>query len=324
MKPTAVVLAVFAAFASLPVAAQDSEQPSTITLTLPSLTWALKIPATGFRMERPRMLPSPDSRSIFTTNKHTGVTLSAYLEKAPKPGSAKDCREYYWPMGKQSSVPKEGIKLSEADDKAIVEYTVPEAMGQKLDQRNVNVYLAEDGYWMDVHVSKAAAKPEDEKMFREIIRGIRIERNYTPTTADLVGFGAIHSLRQEHAKAIPFYEKALEKEKTAPTLDRDAWKSLVNQLGLSYGMSGDAKKAKDIYEWGIKREPQYPMFYYNLACACAEVNDKEGALRNLKLAFQYKQNMLPDEKMDDPREDPSFSKCLKDAAFAAELAKLKQ
>ena len=323
MKPPIVVLCVLAALMYVPVPGCGQELPSTITLTLPSLSWALEIPGTGFRTERPRMAPSLESRSVLATNKQTGVTLSAFLEKAARPGTAKECRDYYWSRGRQNSIPKDQIRMSDTGDKAILEYTVLEAMGVKVQQKNMNVYLAQDGYWMDVHISKALFKPGDEKLFQDIVKGIRIHKNYVPSTMDLLGFAAIHYLRREYAKAAPFYEKALEQEKKKPTVDRKTWKYLVDQLGMSYGMSGNQEKAKEIYEWAIKDEPEYPNFYYNLACFHAETGNKEEALRILKIAFQYKQNVLPGEEMPDPRKDSSFSNYMTDPAFAAELEKLK-
>jgi len=323
MKTPIVVLCVLAALMYVPVPGCGQELPSTITLTLPSLSWALEIPGTGFRTERPRMASSLESRSVLATNKQTSVTLSAFLEKAPKPGTARECRDYYWSRAQQSPIHKEQIGMSEAGDIAIVEYFVPEWMGMKVQQKNMNVYLAQDGYWIDIHISKPLFKPQDEKLFQDIVKGIRIRRDYVPTPTDLIGFAAIHYMRREYAQAVPFYEKALEQEKKKPTLDPRTWKHLVDQLGMSYGMSANLKKAKDLYEWGIQREPEYPMFYYNLACTDAELGDKQEAVRNLKLAFRYKQNMPPGERLRDPRQDSSFREHLTDPAFAAELGNLK-
>jgi len=323
MKLTSVTLCVLAVLTFAHGPSYGQEQASTITLTLPSLSWALEIPGTGFRAERPRMAPSLESRSVLATNKQTSVTLSAFLEKAPKPGTAIECRDYYWSRAKQSPILKEQIGMSETGGIAIVEYFVPEWMGMKVQQKNMNVYLAQDDYWIDIHISKPLFKPQDQKLFQDIVKGIRIRQGYVPTPTDLIGFAAIHYLRREYAKAVPFYEKALEQEKKKPTLDPRMWKYLVDQLGMSYGMSANLKKAKDLYEWAIQQEPEYPMFYYNLACTHAELGDKQEAARNLKLAFRYKKNMLPGERLRDPRQDSSFREYLTDPAFAAELENLK-
>jgi len=65
------------------------------------------------------------------------------------------------------------------------------------------------------------------------------------------------------------------------------------------------------------------MFYYNLACAYAESNDRDEAIKNLKLAYEYKDNMLPGEKIPDPKTDSSFKGFLNDNAFIEQLNILK-
>jgi hypothetical protein len=72
----------------------------------------------------------------------------------------------------------------------------------------------------------------------------------------------------------------------------------------------------------IQQDPEYPLNYYNLACAFAEEGDKNKALANLSLAFQHKDNVLKGEKMPDPRTDSSFQKYLRDEDFLKLMARL--
>ena len=90
---------------------------------------------------------------------------------------------------------------------------------------------------------------------------------------------------------------------------------MVDNLGMSYGISGDNKKAKEIFEYGLSKDDTYPMFYYNLACAYAEMKDLDNAIVNLKRAFEYKENMIPGEQMPNPETDDSFSRYLKSEKF---------
>lgn len=51
---------------------------------------------------------------------------------------------------------------------------------------------------------------------------------------------------------------------------------------MSYGITGDLEKAKATFEYGLSKDDKYTMFYYNLACTCAEMNDLDSTLRQLK------------------------------------------
>ena len=95
-------------------------------------------------------------------------------------------------------------------------------------------------------------------------------------------------------------------------LTSDQHRVLIDQLGMAYGLSGDLEMARAPLESAIQKTPEYPLNYYNLACAFAEEDDENKALANLSLAFQHKDNVLKGEKMPDPRTDSSFEKYVRD------------
>ncbi len=138
-------------------------------------------------------------------------------------------------------------------------------------------------------------------------------------TMQYVSQGSAAYLRHDYKKAIQLYRKALALEKKEPTLEKNIWRVLVDNLGMSYGLSGNHKKAKEIFEYGLSKDDKYPMFYYNLACAYAEMNDLDNAIVNLKRAFEYKENMIPGERMPNPETDSSFSRYLKNEKFRRAL-----
>ena len=135
-------------------------------------------------------------------------------------------------------------------------------------------------------------------------------------------FGNLSFFRKDFQEAIPYYRKALELDKHRKSLGRERWILLVDQLGMAYGFSGDFINAKQTNEWAISQEPEYPMFFYNLACTYAEMNKMDEALRNLRLAYKYKGNVLAGQKFPNPRSDSSFKKYRNNKIFMAELRKM--
>jgi tetratricopeptide (TPR) repeat protein len=134
--------------------------------------------------------------------------------------------------------------------------------------------------------------------------------------------GSRHYLKHDYEDAIGPYAKALELEKQHRTLDPTLWRVLVDNLGMSYGISGALKSAKDTFKYGIQRDKTYPMFYYNLACTYAEMNDLEGSIENLRLAFKYQDNMIAGEQMPVPAKDSSFRRFLKNDRFTKALQEM--
>ena len=141
---------------------------------------------------------------------------------------------------------------------------------------------------------------------------------------ELMQEGSAHYLRRNFKKAIGPYQKALDLEKQKRTLEQTLWRVLVDNLGMSYGISGNLKVAKETFEYGISEDPDYPMFYYNMACTYGEMDNMEKAIEYLRLAFAKKDNMIPGEKFPDPAKDSSFARFADNEKFIAALKEMKE
>jgi predicted Zn-dependent protease len=129
--------------------------------------------------------------------------------------------------------------------------------------------------------------------------------------------------RQErYAEAATFFQKTRDLQKNGNQLNTTQGRILTDQLVMSYGITGEMKKAHSLLDEAIAKDPEYPLNYYNRACAFAEEGDKSKALANLDLAFQRKANILKGEQMPDPRADSSFQKYVRDPDFASLMKKL--
>jgi len=133
--------------------------------------------------------------------------------------------------------------------------------------------------------------------------------------ASLVAQGSKLYLAQKYKEALGPYQKALDLEKQRSTLGPGLFRVLVDNLGVSYGLTGDLKSAQVTFEYGISRDPTYPLFHYNLACTYAERDDLDRALAELGLAYRYKHNMNAGEDFPDPRLDDAFQRYLKNRRF---------
>jgi tetratricopeptide (TPR) repeat protein len=143
-----------------------------------------------------------------------------------------------------------------------------------------------------------------------------------PETRNLMEQGSRFFLERDFKRAIPPYQKALDREKANRTLSETLWRVLVDNLGMAYGISGDLPKAKETFEYGLSKDPKYPMFHYNMACTFAEMNDVDKTISYLLQAFQYKQNMIKGERFPDPWTDDSFQRFMKDDKFVKALKEL--
>jgi tetratricopeptide (TPR) repeat protein len=173
-----------------------------------------------------------------------------------------------------------------------------------------------DSFQKATQLYQSGQLAEAEQSFREIVR-----RDPTNIAAQM-RLGQTLFKEEKFAEAIAPYEKvrALEKEGTKLTLTQH--RILGDQLAMAYGISGRTADSRALLQELVRTDPGYPLNYYNLACASADENDKTGVLKNLSLAFQHKDQVLPGEQMPDPTTDPSFKKYAQDADFKALIARL--
>jgi len=143
-----------------------------------------------------------------------------------------------------------------------------------------------------------------------------------PETRLLMEQASRFYLQHDFKRAIPPYQQALDREKANRTLGDSLWRVLIDNLGMSYGISGDLPKAKATFEYGLSKDPKYPMFHYNLACTFAEMNDVDKAILSLQQAFQYKQNMIKGERFPDPWKDDSFRRFMNNEKFVSALTEM--
>ena len=127
--------------------------------------------------------------------------------------------------------------------------------------------------------------------------------------------GSFYFMSQQFKESIAPYQQALDIEKVSPSLERKFWYVLVDNLAMAYGITGDLTNSQKVIEYGISKDSNYPMFYYNMACVAAEKGDMAGAEANLKLAYDRRANVLEGETLGDARTDDSFQKFMQRKDF---------
>ena len=131
-------------------------------------------------------------------------------------------------------------------------------------------------------------------------------------------------LKHYYSESIPLFEKALAMERKRPSLDQFWWRILVDDLGVAYGASGNLKKAKATYEYGLAKDPKYYLFNYNMACTYAELDDADKAISYLRLTYKSIEEITTVKPKIDPWSDPSFKKLMNNDKFVSALMELVQ
>lgn len=299
-------------------AAQETK-PLRGRLSLPTKNWGVVLDLPGFTLKSVETKPD-GRRYMIAQNDSTKVVVSLTLEQI-KPGlPASSCRESLEKKAKNPPFKIQDVRYSRSGDADVMQYMVPEFGGQRVNQKSVFACQFYNDTYVDLHVSKVNYVTADEPLFANVLNSMHID-SVQRSSLELMQQASRLYLQHDYKGAIGPYSQALELEKVTPKLEKPFWYVLVDNLGMSYGITGDLQKAKETFDYGVSKDPTYPLFYYNLACTYAEMDDAARAGSYLKKAFEYRANSLPGESLPDPRTDDSFKKLMKKKEFR-ELAEV--
>lgn len=170
----------------------------------------------------------------------------------------------------------------------------------------------------EIHASVLSGTPDEERKLNEALSLFHPDLSYQAQWSDYFVEGQAF-YKQSPAMGAPFYEAAL-RRMPAPAGDLkllNARRVALDLVVIALGMSGKVDQARAYAERGIQLDPEYPINYYNLACADAEEGKVTDAKTHLQQAFDRKANVIPGEKMPDPKADDSIQKLKKNKEFWA-------
>lgn len=187
---------------------------------------------------------------------------------------------------------------------SLVSYTSQGEGGKTL--YTVRGFVANGDICGDLEIYSYMPLSLQDSNLKKIFSSFRLDEKYGPQFRDLFRYAQILYQHHMYGPAAPVYEKALAKLNEDPGSTRTMKRVITDQAGMSYGMSGNIAKARAIFEKAVAADPDYPLYYYNLACADAEEKNLTGARKHLQEAFDRKANAVPGEGMPDPTQDDSF------------------
>jgi hypothetical protein len=304
-----------------------AEQPATAK-PLMLVTWfgtgAIALPAG--QDWKPEMLTVYDkgTRPVAQYSKGgTGLTVSFILfENLSGTPSAQGCRDdAINPIlehdAKLVSKRVDGqVKTSVGEALATTSYLVDMSLaGGGHQQHNLFAFAGNAKTCAEIHVSSVVEIPAEEDLMKALVADFHPNLTYQPNAGDYFRLASV-LFKNSPGLAAPYYKSSLDAIPNDPAYMAPR-RVTTDQLVMSLGMSGDTKDSRAVAEKAIVTDPDYPINYYNLACADAERGNAADAKMHLQQAFDRRANVLKGELMPDPTKDESILKLKKDKPFWA-------
>jgi len=325
------------------------------------LLLAAAVPASGAQPPQPKTInfvsPQGKGRIILTVDRETQWQLLALYDEGTRPvaqfqntanhlnisyilfpnqtGSPNPdiCRDDVLSAGQRSMSGAPGlvdikqIKKTNAVNAAgrpmsIGSYLIASIGDLKIAEQNLFGVVSSASECAEIHISKDSYKPADDFAMQSALQTLNLDPDYSPVAQDYFLLGSLlYEMPKNYAAAAVYYQRALDTLPANASLNTR--RVITDQLSMSYGISGQMKLSRTIIEAAIKTDPDYPLYYYNLACADAEEGKTSDAKTHLQQAFERKGNTLPGEHMPYPSEDGSIQKLKKNKEFWAFVQTLK-
>jgi hypothetical protein len=306
------VIASTFAFAIAGRAQTQPKDPSDFDLVLPSHSGQLQWHAEGFVVSEVSVEPKAREIGVRGQDQTGHLLFEGFLSilSGPTTLTSATCRD--------AALEKEKKNDSSFKSGPTSEQTRPDGLSvelvnyMELGEGNKSVYskrafIATGDVCGDLEIYSSTPLSDTDPALKETWESFRLNPAYEPQFDDIFQYAQILFENHKYEAAAPFFELALTKVKEENTGDNLTWRRVTtDQAGMSYGVSGNFAKARAIFEAAIAKDPDYPLYYYNLACADAGEMKLDDARTHLKQAFDRKANVLTGEKMPDPTMDDTF------------------
>jgi hypothetical protein len=258
----------------------------------------------------------PDGRELGVRGRDSSgqVTFLGFLFLAPEatPMTSTKCRDAALTQEKKTNATLKIVRTLEIPRPgslpvALVEHTTANRDGSTT--YRVRGFVATDDICGDLEFYSRKAISDEDADLKKVFLSYQLDASYTPQFGDVALYAQVLFLHHDHRAAAPIFEKGLTMVPSdgAPFASATVARRIMrDQAGMSYGISGDLAKSRSIFEKGISDDPDYPLNYYNLACADAGEKKLSDARLHLQQAFDRRANVNPGESMPIPTEDDSF------------------
>jgi tetratricopeptide (TPR) repeat protein len=180
-------------------------------------------------------------------------------------------------------------------------------------QRNSFAFAANAQTCAEIHLSSIHETRDALGALNTIQAAFEPNLTYQPIASDYFRL-ANQFFKAAPASAAPYYKSALAALPNTPATLTPR-RVITDQLVISLGRAGDLKTSRAMAEQAAAQDPDYPLNYYNLACADAEEGNAAAARTHLQQAFDRRANTLKGEHLPDPTKDDSIVKLKKDKPF---------
>lgn len=184
--------------------------------------------------------------------------------------------------------------------------------GQNRPNPAIRAFVAKGDLCADIKLTYPSPNGIPES--KQLLESLTFDPEAAPSFRDAYAYATVDWDKGQMKGAARAYAAALKLVDSSD--DPTKWRRVTtDQLSMALGISGDIDQSRAVNVAAIAKDPSYPLYYYNLACADAEENKPDAAKQHLQQAWDRRHNTLQGENFPDPSKDDSLLKLKSNTAF---------
>jgi len=165
-----------------------------VDLTTVKAPWTMRILGNGLDIANVQAKPDEASAYFMMTSESSKLNVSVFIEPVDKCKSGDGCRDYVLGLGNPKWGKFEQLSKGRIKDFSYFEFYRPEVDGQPVKMLDMYAEYVSEGYWIDLHISKALYTKEDHALFEKVVNSVVfIPRTGAPSTSFDAQLGKGHT-----------------------------------------------------------------------------------------------------------------------------------
>lgn len=158
----------------LSVSAQKSDEKR-VEFTVPAAPWTFSLDGRNFTIDRQQIKPDGKYGYFLMSNDKDYLTVSLFIEPVEKCKTSEECRDMVYKLGNPKWGELQNVVQSKIGEVSYFEFYRPTVQGQPVKMLDMYAEFVQDGFWIDLHISKVLYKKEDHALFENLVKSAKFE-----------------------------------------------------------------------------------------------------------------------------------------------------
>lgn len=155
------------------LAAAQTVGEDRVAFTVADAPWMVSFGNKNLDIQDQQVKHDNKSGYFLLANEKDGLTVSLFIEPAVKCKTSAECRDFVWKTGNPEWGKVQSVVQSKIGDVSYFEFFRPTVQNQPLQVQDMYAEFVQDGYWVDLHVSKVQYKKEDHPSLENFVKSVR-------------------------------------------------------------------------------------------------------------------------------------------------------